>query len=614
MPVNFFAAKGKVLAAAGVALVASALFAPTLRHGFALDDAPEVVRNEQIRSLTHVPDMFSSGAWDGAGERNPIYRPLTTVTYALNYLAGGLEPWGYHAVNVLLHALVSVLVVAVALQLRLSLGGAVLAGLLFAVHPLHVEVVGNVAGRKDELAALFTLGTLLAHVLARRRGRAWGLPALAAFAAALFSKESGAAALGLVSAWDLFLDEGGWRDRARRALPRYAAYAAVFGLYLVARRAAVGSFGVPLDKIPFVENPLAHVGAGPRLMTAVAVLGKGLWLHLWPHPLSPDYSFDAIPVVTSAADPRFLVAAAAILACAAAALALWRSRPLWPFLAAWYLAGVLAASNLLVPVGTIFGERLLYLSSAAVCVGAGALLAPLLARRPRVVGAAAASAALLLAGVTASYSRAWADEVSLFTAAVEAYPASAKSHDLLAAAFMEEGRTEEGLRELQTAVRLLEPVKPTPAGTLVKLGVAYERAGRLGEAAGVYEGILRDDPGYPDALWRLGVVRWGESRPDDAVALWRRTLAAAPGHARAMTELGFALQQRGDVAGAEALWLQAVRADPRAPGAWLALGNLYAQRGDAQRAKAAWERFVEEARYGAYPREREAVMERLRGM
>src|SRR6266487_4054001 len=129
------------------------------------------------------------------------------------------------AVNVLLHAVVSALVVAIALQLRLSLGGAVLAGVLFSVHPLHVEVVGNVAGRKDELAALFALGTLLAHVLTRRRGSAWVLTALVAFAAALFSKESGAAALGLVIAWDLFLDEGGWRDRASRALPRYAAYA-----------------------------------------------------------------------------------------------------------------------------------------------------------------------------------------------------------------------------------------------------------------------------------------------------------------------------------------------------------------------------------------------------
>ncbi len=614
MQVASRAANGGRVAAACVALAAAALFTPTLWQGFALDDAPEVVRNEQIRSLARVPELFASGAWAGAAERNPIYRPLNTASYALNHALGGLEPWGYHAVNVLLHALVSAIVVMVALRLGLAVPAAAIAGLLFAVHPLHVEVVANIAGRKDELAALFALCALLAHVAAVRRRGAWLLVALVAFAAALFSKESGAAALGLVAAWDLFLDGRPWHERWRRTAATYAAYASVFALYLLARRAAVGSFGVPLENIPFVENPLAHAGAGSRLLTAAVVLAKGLWLHLWPSPLSPDYSFDAIPVVTSAGDPRFLVAATVLVACAAAALRFWRTRPLVPFLAAWYLAAVLPAANVLVPVGTIFGERLLYLSSAAVCLGAGALLAEAIARRPRLALGGVAAVALLLAGRTAVYTRAWADEVSLFTAAVEAYPASAKAHELLAAAYMEEGQVEAGIAQLETTVRLLAPILPAPSATLVKLGVAYERAGRLADAAGIYERVLRDEASNADALWRMGNVRWAEGRPDAAVEAWRRAVAADPSHARAMTDLGIALQQRGDVAGAEALWLQAVRADPRAPGAWLALGNLYAQRGDTQRARTAWERFVEEARYGAYPREREAVLQRLRGM
>src|SRR6185295_20235734 len=80
------------MAAAAVAALAIAPYAGTLTHGFAFDDAQEVVRNLDIRSLADVPRLFARGAWDGAGERNPIYRPLTGATYALNYALAGLSP------------------------------------------------------------------------------------------------------------------------------------------------------------------------------------------------------------------------------------------------------------------------------------------------------------------------------------------------------------------------------------------------------------------------------------------------------------------------------------------------------------------------------------------
>src|SRR5512142_2679009 len=94
------AARGRAAMALAIACIAAASFGGTLRHGFALD---EVVRNDDVRSIAGVPRLFARGAWDGAGERNPIYRPLTSATYAVNHALGGLAPWGYHLVNVLLH-------------------------------------------------------------------------------------------------------------------------------------------------------------------------------------------------------------------------------------------------------------------------------------------------------------------------------------------------------------------------------------------------------------------------------------------------------------------------------------------------------------------------------
>jgi tetratricopeptide (TPR) repeat protein len=269
-------------------------------------------------------------------------------------------------------------------------------------------------------------------------------------------------------------------------------------------------------------------------------------------------------------------------------------------------------------VGTIFGERLLYLPSVALSLAAAAVGARLLADPRRAVRRATAAAALacavLLGGRTVAYASVWSDEVSLFREAVRAVPGSAKAHALLGAALMEVGRVPEGVVELEDAVRRLAPLADPPPQRLLELGVAYERAGRGADAEAVYDDLLRRRADYPDALWRLGVVRWGQGRREEAARLWERTLAVAPAHAQAMTDLGIARYQRGDVAGAEALWIRATQVSPQSAGPWLSLGELYERRGDLAGARAAWRAFLERARYGVYPGQRERVAERLRAL
>jgi tetratricopeptide (TPR) repeat protein len=612
------AARPRALAAVLAVVAAGATYAGTLGHGFALDDATEVVANDDVRSVAGIPRLFTRGAWAGSGQAAPIYRPLTSATYAVNGELGGLDPLGYHAVNVALHVAVTLALLALAFQLGLPAWAAALGALAFAVHPVHVEVVANVAGRKDELAALFSLLAVLAHARALRRGGArLALPALAALAA-LLSKESGAAAIAFCVAWDVAVAPGEARAAPRRLAVLYAGYALAFGGYLWARHAVVGALGIPHATIPFLENPLAHQPAGVRVLTAVAILGKGLGLLLLPRALSPDYSWNAIPIVGSPGDPRFLGGLAVIVALAVAALRLRRARPVIAFAALCYAASVFPASNLLVTVGTIFGERLLYLPSAAFCLAVAALAVDVARRAGTAPRRAAVAGAVLvlmaLAGSTVAYAAAWRDEVSLFQAAVRAQPASVKAHALLGAALMEAGRAEEGVKELEVAYRAQAalPVPNPSAG--IELGVAYERTGRLAEAEAVYAEVLRSVPEQPDALWRLGVVRWSQGSRAEAVRLWERTLAVAPDHARAMNDLGIAAYAGGDAAKAERLWLAATRADPRAAGPWLSLGALYEARGDVQRARDAWRRFLELARYGAYPGQREQVAERLRAL
>jgi len=646
------------LSAGVVAVAALAVYAGTLGHGFVLDDGPEVVDNLFIRSLADLPRLLTSGSWEGTGSGSPPqYRPLTSLTFALDHAAWGLRPLGFHAVNVLLHAAASVLVLLLALRLGLPLAGAALSGLLFAVHPVHVEAVANVAGRKDVLVTVLFVAAVLAHGAALRRAglrgaapsrdpagtgglrpptpegdapaaRWWpaALGAVLAFAGTLASKENGLVLVAVLVVHDLLVGRAAWRRARGRAAALYGVYALAIALYLWARWRAVGSLVFPM--LAFEENPLAFAPAGVRVLTALAVLGQGLLLLAAPVTLSPDYSFRAIPLATGAADPRVILSLLAIAALAG--LALWGRRR-WPvglLALLWYGITVFPTSNLLVRIGTVFGERLLYLPSVGFCLAAGGGLGALLLRaspgdeRDRGGARALALAArfgatlllLALSWRAIAYARDWASESSLHASAARSQPESSRARRLHGGSLMEQGRTAAAAAEFEAALAILsDPVVPPAARSRprLELGVAYEGLGRLADAARLYESVAADDPGNADAPWRMGVVRWREGRREEAVALWNQAIAIDPGHARALSDLGLAAWLSGDLAGARRAWQRASEVDPTVASVWYRLGNLHEREGDLAAARSAWAEFLRRS-HGRHPEWRAEVEARMR--
>ncbi|MBI4574489.1 MAG: hypothetical protein HY713_14525, partial [candidate division NC10 bacterium] len=120
-----------------VVLLALVAYAPTLTNGFPFDDERLIVQNRLITSLRNIPILLTGGYWTiepGIQTRSGgLYRPLLTISFALDYAAGGLNPLGYHVVNILLHAGVSLGVYGLGRRLFLSPAGATVAGALFAV-------------------------------------------------------------------------------------------------------------------------------------------------------------------------------------------------------------------------------------------------------------------------------------------------------------------------------------------------------------------------------------------------------------------------------------------------------------------------------------------------
>jgi len=606
--------RSRALAVLAVVAVSLAVYAPSIGYGFVFDDYPVVVQNELIRSLDRLPALVSSPEWKGLDHE--MYRPLTGVTYALNHAMSGLSPWSYHATNVVLHAIASGLLVGVGLAFGLSLAAATGAALLFAIHPIHVEAVAGVVGRKDLLPAVLAFATVLLHRRALLRGGpslAW--PALA-FAGALLSKESGVVAVGLVILLDLTHPRpDGAPVPLRRRAAVYAGYAVALAVYLLVRSAVVAWAAKPTT---LGDNVAAHVGSAVRVMTAIAVIGKGLALQFMPLGQCPDWSFRAITFVGTPGDPRLLATVAALGAWLAVGVAVRRRTPLVLVGLAWYLGTLLPTSNLLFPTGVIFGERLLYLASAGLAIALAAA-ASLLARRiPRAaLGAALAGVALACCAATLSYSYAWGDEFRLFRLAAERVPDASRVRMILAFLLLERGEPSAALAEADRAIAL----SPWFQGAHIARAQALGALGRLDEAAQAsrtalaapggdidlqlrppdprklraLRAALDTSPRDAEALYGLATLARDAGEFDEAETLWRKAIAANPRHARALADLAGHERLLGHGGQALSLALLAVDSDPSLASAWDLLGKLYRGRGDSARSRQAYERFLSTA-------------------
>ena len=261
-----------------VALTAVVVYLGALRNGYALDDVLIVAMNPLTHHLGGAWQAFREPYWPATFSA-AMYRPLPIASFVLDLQLDHVA-W-LHTVNLLWNAGVSVLVAAVALRWTGSTNGAWLAGLVFAVHPVHVEAVANLVGRADLMATLFTV---LAVYLALQYDRFW--LSLAALALGLLSKENAAIAPVLI-AWGWVAGIG--RPTGRRRMWAYAGgWLAVGAAYAAVRWTVLHPYARLLHLAPvFVES-----GPGAVRLTAIAALADVVRLLLFPVTLRVDYSFD----------------------------------------------------------------------------------------------------------------------------------------------------------------------------------------------------------------------------------------------------------------------------------------------------------------------------------
>ena len=350
--------------AIAIGLLAAIVYLNALGNEFVLDDTRLIRDNVRIRSLANIPHLFASSYWDLEGTQG-LYRPLVLVTYAVNYAVHGLWTPGYTAVNIVLHAAVSLLLFALVRGIGGSLFAAGAAAAVFAVHPVHTEAVTGMAGRTELLAACFFLIAALLHRMApgtRRHAIPYRAATAAAFAGALLSKESAITLLLVLPVLDALFPvtrrDGQPAALRDRIVTDYLPLVAVAILYLAVRRAVLGGIAIAEGAIAPLDNPMVpmttmalgeRMGAmgGQALMTAFAVIAEYARLLVWPRasrrtpPHNQIAARDQCAAMAGSSWAWLLV-----VACLVGIVVLWRRSPVAAFGLAFLAADLLDREQL----------------------------------------------------------------------------------------------------------------------------------------------------------------------------------------------------------------------------------------------------------------------------
>jgi len=411
------------------------LYLPCLDYDFVFDDHMLVAENPFIRSLPLALESML----------NPIsYRPVRTITYAVDYAIGGGQPLFFHLSNLFYHLMVIGALWLVLRAMGLRVGVVLVALSFFALHPVHIDAAVYISGRRDLLAAMFSLLSFWSYLQYRRTGRKWlWLPVVAFFLLAFFSKEAGIVVPLLIFLYD-YLDElrhhreksvpaslwAGWREIWRRGK---IIYGIMFGAGLLL--AAYFSFGRTIT---------GKIGWwGGDIITNFLTVAKIYWYYLFlmvaPVTLRADYSYDSFPIAYHWGDALGLAALAGVLALLGGLVFLaLRGRFTPAFWGLWFFATLLPMSHI-VPHHELLAEHYLYLPSAGFCVLVALGLKGLYERRRGAAVAVGFLFGVFLAVTGILHMPAYTNDLKLFGQVLELAPRCVRANNYMANSHFEKG-------------------------------------------------------------------------------------------------------------------------------------------------------------------------------
>ncbi|HEY0673343.1 MAG TPA: hypothetical protein VGD27_13790 [Longimicrobiales bacterium] len=517
------------------AMLALLTYALALHNGFAFDDV-ELIPNDPRVTQGQVGMLLSTSYWN-----NPelsLYRPLTSVSFALDwFVSNGSAAW-FHFTNIVWHVLASTLVYALLLR-YFTVVAALIGAAIFAVHPVHVEAVANVVGRGELIASTFVLlACVLWPRITVRLARALIIAVL--YFLAMCAKEGAAVLPALLVLIDFADGEWSRRDLLpylRRRAWEFVALIAVFALFMVIRMSILGRVG------PSRLDPSLEVVTSDwhRILTALQAWPLALKVLLFPATLLADYG-PRVLLPIAEWNSQAILGATIVLALVGggtAALVMGHRQTALGLL--WYPVTILPVSNFLLPIGVLLAERTLYLPSVAISFGAAALFGWLRTRvsSRRLTNALAVVIIAALAVRSAVRVPEWSSTDRILLTLVRDRPEAFRGHWHAARVWRSRGQVSRAMQEYREAMRLW----PYRQGVIQEVAVYASAHGQATLARDVaFFGATRwpQNPVFHrivagnaldlgDTTTAVRALRSGlKLHPNDTImnAMWR---AAAPG-------------------------------------------------------------------------------------
>lgn len=589
--VSSISKRGVFIAAFVVALCAFLPNVNTFNHGYVLDDVSAITENYVVQKGTEsIPIIWKTnyryGYWSDPGS---LYRPLALTLFAWQWELWPKNPKPAHVINVLLYTACCIAIFFLLIhwfgpdRWAMAFG----ASLIFALHPIHTEVVANIKSADELMAILFSTISLIA--IWKNNGRVyshWIVLSIITFFLAIASKESVVTLIPIVPlAFHFFSNIS-----LKKSMISASWLLLPLTIYFFLRKNALGTFS-SADVVAGIDNVLVKAEGLEYFATASKICGFYLWKLFVPHPLSHDYSLYQIPL-NGITDPYFWVSTLAYLGLFWIVYKGWKTKSIWSFAILFFLVTFSLYSNMFITIGTHFGERLMFLPSLGFSIAIAALLYGLATKKFtttfQVSNAYLPILILVFVSIgfcfkTIDRNADWKSEYDLYTADVINSPESARTHYRLGMAFMKERALlakdekvkNQWLRKAVGELKKAIEIYPGYADAQGELGLAYQRLGYFDLAVERYNIVLAKKPTHKTTLNNMGTVLFNQAKFDLAIDHFLRALKSDPKYKDAMGNLASCYGTIGQYDDAIKWFKKAIDIDPTNASYYYFIGITY---------------------------------------
>lgn len=536
-----------------VAVLALCLYGESFGHDFAYDDIAVIQGNRFVhRGLGGIGDILKTQYFEGfdPASNARAYRPVSLISYAIEYEFFGLNPHVNHAVNVLIYVLTAIVLLLMLWRLLRAYHWslAFLTTVFFVVHPVHVDVVSNIKSR-DELLGFFHFCLAVLLLLQYLDQPRWWkrMLSLVFFFLALASKETLLTTVACLPLLLYFFRELAFSKIARIMAP----YFVLFVIFLLIRSAVLPPSSDTHATMSYLDNPiLAARNPSERIGTNIYTMGMYLQTLVFPKRLSADYSYDSIPIL-GMGHPRVIFWLLCYTTLAILAFKGFRKKRIYAFCILWFFITISIVSSIFILSSNAYADRFLYTPSISVSLALAFAGFQLSGRGKTVIQQGApglgrpiafalmALVFLLAVWKTVSYVPVWKNNSTLFVYNLSVNPRNARMYFNYGGLMVNQAMglrdeayqhqkpidtanihalAQKGLEEIQKG----KAIYARDATSIIQEGNAWTLLGNLSEAERSLRKALQLSPDNRYALTSLGGLLLNTGRYQEAAATWEK--------------------------------------------------------------------------------------------